>query len=78
MKHGKLNPIIALLALVAGIVLILSGLWIPPAGVIEPSVLVAYGETLTFVGGILGVDIHYRNKYNNKDNNLISNDKLNS
>ena len=73
MKHGKWNSIIALIALVAGIILILSGMWIPPAGVIEPSVLLAYGETLTFVGAILGVDIHYKHKYN-RDNKLNDNE----
>lgn len=75
MKHSKLHSIIALLALIAGITMIISGLFIPPAGIIESSVLVSYGETLTFVGAILGVDIHYKHKYN-LDNNLNNNDKL--
>ena len=75
MKDGKTHDVIALLSLIAGIVLIMSGLWIPPAGVIDGSVLIAFGEILTFVGSVMGINIHYQHKYNNKDNNLNTNDK---
>ena len=34
----------------------------PPLGVIDSSVLVAYGEVCTFAGALFGVDYNYRYK----------------
>ena len=48
----------------AGIVVIILCLYIDPEGEIHTSVLVAYGETLTFVGAIMGID--YKYKFNQK------------
>jgi len=45
---------------VFGIALISAAFWVPPTGVIDPTVLTAYGETLTFVGALVGVDYHYK------------------
>ena len=36
--------------------------WIPPQGEIDPSVLVAFGETSTFAGALFGVDYKYKRK----------------
>lgn len=47
-----------------GLILVYMGLTIEPQGEIHPSVLVAYGETLTFAGAVVGVDYHYRAKQN--------------
>ena len=44
----------------AGIVVIILALYIDPEGEIHASVLVAYGETLTFVGAIFGIDYKYK------------------
>jgi len=52
--------IIAFVCVLAGIGLIAAGFVVPPLGAIDSSVLVAYGETLTFVGALVGVDYHYR------------------
>ena len=67
-----LGAIIAL----AGIALLFWGMLKPPGGVIDSSVLVAFGEVATFAGSLIGVDYHYkfrefetRHKSNN-DNNL--------
>ena len=38
------------------------GLITPPEGVIDNSVLVAFGEIATLVAGILGIDAIYTNK----------------
>lgn len=46
----------------AGLTLLFTALWLPPQGEIDPSVLVAYGEVMTFVGGLVGIDYVYRNK----------------
>ena len=45
-----------------GIGLLIASFIVPPTGVIDSSVLVAYGETLTFVGALIGVDYSYKYK----------------
>ena len=44
----------------AGLVLIFSGFWVAPEGEIHNSVLVAFGEVVTFAGALFGVDYSYR------------------
>lgn len=43
-----------------GCALLTAGIAIPPAGVIDSSVLIAFGEILTFAGSLVGIDYHYR------------------
>jgi len=59
----------AVFLIVMGVGMLFTGLLLPPQGDISPSVLVAYGETLTFVGSVIGIDYNYRSKNhsNNKD-----------
>lgn len=45
-----------------GMTLLFTALRMPPQGIIDSSVLVAYGEVMTFVGGLVGIDYVYRNK----------------
>lgn len=45
---------------VAGVVLLIMAFITPPEGKIDSSVLVAFGEILTFAGAILGIDYHYK------------------
>lgn len=45
-----------------GVVLLFSGFWVSPTGVIDHSVLLAFGEILTFVGALLGIDYAYQYK----------------
>ena len=47
---------------VAGLVLLFCGFWVAPEGQIHDSVLVAFGEVMTFVGALLGVDYSYKFK----------------
>ena len=55
----------AAIALVAvGAFLLISGLFIPPMGVIHPSVLVAFGEVAVFAGSLFGIDLHYKMEFN--------------
>ena len=58
--RGKLEIIISGLAVLAGVALLFVGLYMEPPGEIDYSLLVAYGETLTFAGAIIGVDYSYR------------------
>ena len=53
---------IAIIATLFGLTLVGLALFLPPRGVIDPTVLTAYGETLTFVGALIGIDYHYRER----------------
>ena len=52
---------IAVAALVFGCVMLMIALIIPPPGEIDNTVLVAFGEILTFGGALLGVRLRNRN-----------------
>lgn len=45
-----------------GIFLLLLSFFYPPTGYIDGSVLVAFGQIMTFIGALLGIDYHYRYK----------------
>ena len=60
MKQSLLRLILATALCIFGCSLLVVGLALPPAGVIDSSLLVAYGETLTFAGSLIGIDYHYR------------------
>ena len=60
MKKSLLQLILATAMCIFGCALLVAGLALPPAGIIDSSLLVAYGETLTFAGALIGVDYHYR------------------
>lgn len=59
MKH-QLYSAVALIAL--GGALLVAGFVVPPEGEIHSSVLVGFGETLTFAGALFGIDYKYRRK----------------
>ena len=66
MNLNKYKPTIqllsAILLIVVGCGLLVSGFIMPPPGEIHNSVLVAFGESCTFAGSLVGVDYHYRYK----------------
>lgn len=70
-KKTKLNLqlLAAVVLTLVGCALLCFGFIVPPLGVIDNSVLVAFGETCTFAGALFGVDYNYRYKIhiNNKD-----------
>lgn len=55
--------IIAVLLVLVGSGLLILGFVVPPLGEIHPSILIAFGEILTFVGALFGIDYHYKAKY---------------
>ncbi|MCS2893867.1 hypothetical protein NXY11_04710 [Parabacteroides faecis] len=67
MKRITIQLIIAILLTVSGIVLLFSGFWVAPDGLIDSSVLVAFGEISTFAGALFGVDYTYKFKINNHE-----------
>ena len=62
----SLKPTLTLLSavflIVVGCGLLIAGFVVPPPGEIHNSVLVAFGEILTFAGAVFGMRYHY--KYN--------------
>ena len=65
MKHAtkhSLQLLLAVAMVLFGMAVIVAAFIVPPAGHIDPTVLTAYGETLTFAGSVLGLDYHYRYK----------------
>ena len=62
-KHKlTLQLICAVAMVVIGSSLLIAGFVVPPLGVIDGSVLIAFGEILTFVGALFGIDYHYKSK----------------
>ena len=43
--------------------LLVAGFCVSPTGEIHNSVLLAFGETLTFAGALLGIDYTYRKRF---------------
>lgn len=54
---------------IIGCALLIYGFVVPPLGVIDNSVLVAFGEICTFAGALFGVDYNYRYKIHTSDKN---------
>lgn len=72
-KKLNLQLIVAVILVVIGCGLLIAGFMVPPLGVIDSSVLVAFGETSTFVAAILGID--YKYKYKAYKNSLTIRDE---
>ena len=62
MKKEKTQLIVACLLVVMGTGLLIAGFIIPPVGIIDNSVLIAFGEIATFAGSLFGIDYHYKHK----------------
>ena len=58
----NLKLLIAVFLTIVGSGLLIAGFTVPPLGFIDSSVLVAFGETSTFVAAVLGVDYTYKYK----------------
>lgn len=54
---------IAVVLAMSGIALIFMSFWVDPTGIIDSSVLVAFGEVSTFSGALFGVDYKYALKH---------------
>ena len=63
-KKTRLNLqlLSAIILVLVGCLLLILGFAVPPLGVIDNSVLVAFGETCTFAGALFGVDYNYKYK----------------
>ncbi|MBR6843018.1 MAG: hypothetical protein IKM77_12070 [Prevotella sp.] len=65
-----LQLIVACVVTLAGLVLLFCGFWVSPPGEIHNSVLVGFGEALSFAGALFGVDYSYKFKeWRNRQHN---------
>lgn len=64
---SKMQLVCAAVLITLGTALLIAGFIVPPTGVIDNSVLIAFGEILTFVGSLFGIDYHYKYKNNAKN-----------
>lgn len=58
----KIQLLLSVSLCVFGGLLLIAGFVAPPLGEIHPTVLIAFGEVLTFSGSLIGIDYHYRYK----------------
>nr|DAI68738.1 MAG TPA: hypothetical protein [Caudoviricetes sp.] len=61
-KKMTIQLAMAVFLTVSGMAMLIMGLWMPPAGEIHSSVLIAYGEVSTFAGSLFGIDYGYKLK----------------
>ena len=71
-KHRYVQLAAAVFLILVGCGLLIAGFIVTPMGEIHSSVLIAFGEILTFAGTLLGIDYRYKYKYNNNGNNTPS------
>ncbi len=64
----KFQLLISALLIIIGCGLLIAGFCVPPVGIIDSSILIAFGEILTFVGAIFGIDYSYKIKLSKTDN----------
>ena len=57
-----LQLIVAVTLCAFGVLLLIAGFCCPPLAEIHHSVLIAFGEILTFSGSLIGIDYRYRYK----------------
>ena len=63
MKNNlNIQLIVAAFLALGGLVLLFCGIYIEPLGQIHESLLVAFGEVMTFSGSLMGIDYHYKAK----------------
>lgn len=61
----KLYTGLAFLSFMVGVVLVFTGLLLPPAGQIDGNVLVGVGEFLSLTAGLLGISEHFNSEFRN-------------
>ena len=66
-NYANIQLITAAILALAGLALLYCGMYIDPQGEIHETVLVAYGEVLTFSGSLMGIDFHYKHRHNHEN-----------
>lgn len=70
-RKERLEAVLATVICCFGMILIACSWFVEPRGVIDSSVLVAYGETMTFAGSLFGLNYYHKRKTaaNNPEDN---------
>lgn len=77
-KHRPtIQLIAAVLLIIVGCGLLIAGFVVPPPGEIHNSVLIAFGEILTFAGAVFGLKYHYEYRNNDAHSDIRGDDKGN-
>lgn len=78
-KKTKVNLqlISAVLLIIVGCGLLIAGFIVAPLGIIDGSVLTAFGETSTFAGALFGIDYTYKYKMKTSQNSSENSEKEN-
>jgi hypothetical protein len=74
-RERKYTLRLAVFLVVVGCALLIAGFIVPPSGEIHSSALVAFGEIMTFVAALLGINSHYISiisKLKSTDGSLLS------
>lgn len=71
----KFQLIVSAILVVVGCGLLIAGFCVPPVGIIDNSVLIAFGEILTFLGAIFGIDYSYKYRVFNRNKTDKDNEK---
>ncbi len=76
-NNAKLNLqlLTAILLVLVGCGLLIAGFIVAPLGVIDGSVLTAFGEACTFSGALFGIDYTYKYKIKNIPKNSSNSEK---
>ncbi len=61
-RNNNIQIGLAVVLVAFGVALIIAAFIVPPTGVIDPTVLTAFGEILTFAGAVIGIDYRHRDK----------------
>ncbi len=72
-RRHRLQLMCAIFLILIGSGLLIAGFIVPPMGVIDSSILVAFGEILTFAGTLFGIDYHYKSKTDSKNSSYEEN-----
>ena len=72
-QYPNIQLITAAILAIGGLIMLFCGVYIDPQGEIHETVLVAYGEVLTFSGSLMGIDYNYKFKYRNNNDNRNTN-----
>lgn len=62
-KKTTYKIILGTILALSGLLMLFIGLFCPPLGAIEPSVLAAYGEVSTFAAALIGIDAIYKYRF---------------
>lgn len=71
----RFQLIVSSILVVVGCGLLIAGFCVPPVGIIDNSVLIAFGEILTFLGALFGIDYSYKYKVFNRNKTDKENEK---